>query len=100
MYTGVLLPGVAVHENFFYVFFGWVSSIQDDSDSVFRTNLSSSTYEWEEVLLEGDGTTIARDSFAFSLYGDSYYMFGGYTNEGLKNSLVTFNMSSTNLSFT
>lgn len=64
-----------IHEDYFYMMFGWMTDYYADAIDILRINLNSSTRKWETVYENDD---MGKDGFSSVEVADKIYIFGGY----------------------
>ena len=96
MYTNVYLHGTCVYSNYLYIFYGWSNELSQDVDQIARVSLESGSWDWETLQLQKGPNyhLVKRDSFGFAKVGSHFYMFGGYSESGIRNSLVQIDLDS------
>lgn len=98
-FVGVSFSGGCADNGFLYIFFGWRNDILNDSEYVFKVDLSDPEYKWEEIKVNGDTNSLKGDSFAYTHKNNVFYIFGGLhlDNSLIRNDLMEFSLVATPL---
>ncbi|OMJ89070.1 hypothetical protein SteCoe_8896 [Stentor coeruleus] len=80
-----------VFDGFFYLFFGYDYSTDDDFDSIIRLDLASDFNLWEDFLVIPE---LKSESFSLSPFSENIYIFGGLNYRGftIENRLAKINL--------
>jgi hypothetical protein len=85
--------GICIYNDSLYSLSGYHPKINSRVDSIFKINLKSGLYEVEEITIshrdKGDG------SFGYGCMHNNMYMFGGYSTQGDRNTLLSINLDET-----
>ena len=98
-YTPRYLACSCIFEGYAYLFYGWSNQISNDRIEIFKLDLEK-LERWEEIPTlheEEEVHLIRRDSYGCGLARNKVYMFGGYRNAGITNSLAGIDLLETPL---
>lgn len=83
------LAGCGVFNSYLYYFPGWSDENNEIEKQIIRTNLDNECF-WEELDVFSPEDFSAQ-AYAFSIYNDKFYTFGGRSKQDLENRIVEYN---------
>ena len=74
-YTCRYLSRSFVHDDYFYMMFGWMTDEYADASDILRISLKSGNSQWETIY---DNKEMGKDGHSSAAIGNQIYIFGGY----------------------
>ena len=93
------LHGSCIFDNYLYLFYGWSNLLNSNVDSIDRIQLNSSSATWEKLEVEPTNENLLRSTYGYACSENKVYMFGGYSAQTLRNSVLQFDLSQLPLTY-
>ena len=93
------LHGSCIFDNYLYLFYGWSNLLNSNVDSIDRIQLNSSSATWEQLEVEPTNENLLRSTYGYACLENKVYMFGGYSAQTLRNSVLQFDLSQLPLTY-
>lgn len=95
---GRIYSRMMVHNSYFYILHGYQADLGLEIPNLWRINLDNPV-QWEEILYDPTDKIIEaakRDAFGYVVNEDKLIIFGGFNDLGVKNDILTLDLSKLN----